>query len=154
MKLPLIARPARVAEDSKNDPFHTARMRGQPVLDRMNGNFRRPLLREVENARGDAAEGHGFQPVLQAQIERVAVAVGEVFFQRGRQAVLYDRPDDMDHLFGREIIGVRQHRHGSRLLVIPAIADAQPVHLSVALRAELDSRKAVDAISDPYQNHT
>ena len=61
---------------------------------------------------------------------------------------MHNRPHDVDHLFGRKVVGVRQHRHRGRLLVIPAVPDPQLIHLPIAFGAKLHPRKGVNAIVD------
>ena len=54
----------------------------------------------------------------------------------------------MDDLLRRQVIGVRQHRNGSRLLVVSAIADPKLIHLPAAFRPQLYPGEGMNAVVD------
>ena len=72
--------------------------------------------------------------------QQLAVALGE--------GAGDDRADRMQHMPGREVVAPGQLGLSGGLLM-PLGA-----HQSGALLAQLQARRGVDHISDPYQNHT
>ena len=54
----------------------------------------------------------------------------------------------MNDLLRREIVGVGQHRHGGRLLVVRAVFVPKLFHLPGAFRTKLYPRESVDAVVD------
>ena len=88
------------------------------------------------------------QAVFPAQLQRIAIAARQILLELLRQRVFHDGADDVDHFLCRQVIGARQHRYGSGLLIIGAVPFPQRVHLPLAFRPELDPRKGVDAVVD------
>ena len=149
-----IAAAVAVPVHTEDHPIHDARMAIQPRGHGLRGDLSRPIRREAEHPRGDAAKGHGLESLRRAQPQYVFVACGELLFVSRCQRAVHDGSHDMDHMPGRQIIAPGQHGDGRRLLVVIAVLCAQRLHLLIARQPQLDPGKGVDAVPDPYQNHT
>lgn len=105
-----------------------------------------PFIWEPENAGRNTAECNCSDPILQTHIQRIPVAGRKLIFQLLCQSISDNRTNDMNHLFRREVIGIRQHGNGRRLFIIPPVPDTERFHLPVAFLSKLNARKGMDAV--------
>ena len=150
----LIDFPVLITENIEDHTVHDIFTICKPLSYGLYRDLRRPFRRETEDSRGDAAERHRAQAVFRAQVQAVGVASGKLLLQRRAQLAGDDGPYNMDDLFRREVIGLRQHGNSGWLFVVRTVLCPKLLHLAAALRPELYACEGVDAVSDPYQNHT
>ena len=94
------------------------------------------------------AESHTSESVFSAHLQCVSVAVSKVFLKFSCQLILYDRADNMDDLFRRQIICICQHRDCRRLLIVIAELESERVHASGAVLAQLHACICMDTVVD------
>ena len=104
-----------VSMDAEDDLLDPAVLQG--FLHGRHGDTGGLALGETEHARGDAAEGHAFEPLFLRQHEAGAVAGGEQLPVAVGQWPVDDRADGVQHMPGREIVAPGELGLSGRLLV-------------------------------------
>ncbi len=115
----------------------------QVVFDGLHGDFGGLLVRETELARGDAAEGDTFEMVLIGTSHDVTVTGCQLFLlECRRDAVGDDRPDGVDDVLARQVVGLGDFGPPRRFRM--SLLQHQPV----TFLAQLHARRGMDGIVD------
>ena len=106
------------------------------------------MLRESEHACGNTTERDALTSVFFGELQAREVTAFQQLTVLLIQPAADDRPDRVQHIFTRQIVAGRDLRLTRRLLM-PLRA-----HDLTAFVSQLYSRVGMDAVYNPYPNHT